>query len=309
MITRPMLAATRTPDLASIKFPTFVSPKIDGIRCLKVGGRALTRKFKLIPNDHIRTWIEENLPDGVDGELMVPGGFNATQSAVMSKEGYPAFEYRIFDMVEDPTVPFVTRFSRLVTWHNAVWKQKPGYRSLDNPVLIVPHDLIDSLEELIMAEELYVKWGWEGVMLRHPDSPYKMGRATEKEQYLLKVKRWADAEGVISGFEERMRNENEAEVSEVGLSKRSGKREGLVPAGTLGSLLVVPRPGGPFTSIQEMRVGTGEGMTQELRQEIWDNRDKFLGKMVTFKYQPSGMKEDGLPRFPIWKGFRHEDDV
>jgi len=34
-------------------------------------------------------------------------------------------------------------------------------------------------------------------MLRHPQSPYKQGRSTPKEAYLLKVKRFSDGEAVI----------------------------------------------------------------------------------------------------------------
>mgnify|MGYP006263262291 CR=1 FL=1 len=52
MITQPMLAGTLE-SLADVRYPVYATPKIDGIRCIKVGGRALTRTFKPIPNVYI----------------------------------------------------------------------------------------------------------------------------------------------------------------------------------------------------------------------------------------------------------------
>ena len=46
-ITKPMLAGKcERPD--ALNFPVLATPKLDGIRCLKIGGRALTRSFKPI---------------------------------------------------------------------------------------------------------------------------------------------------------------------------------------------------------------------------------------------------------------------
>ncbi|MCX6879876.1 MAG: hypothetical protein NTW21_39640 [Verrucomicrobia bacterium] len=60
-ITKPMLASKcERPDL--LPFPVLATPKLDGIRCLKLGGRALTRSFKPISNRFAREWIEANLP-------------------------------------------------------------------------------------------------------------------------------------------------------------------------------------------------------------------------------------------------------
>ena len=72
-ITKPMLASKcENPHL--LPFPVLATPKLDGIRCLKLGGKALTRSFKPISNRFAREWIEANLPDGVDGELMLRDG-------------------------------------------------------------------------------------------------------------------------------------------------------------------------------------------------------------------------------------------
>jgi hypothetical protein len=71
-----------------LPFPVLATPKLDGIRCLKLGGKALTRSFKPISNRFVREWIEANLPDGVDGELMLRDGtFSETTSAIGRRDG------------------------------------------------------------------------------------------------------------------------------------------------------------------------------------------------------------------------------
>ena len=45
---RPLLAATV--DLDKVKFPCYVSPKLDGIRVLGMSGKAMTRSLKEVPN-------------------------------------------------------------------------------------------------------------------------------------------------------------------------------------------------------------------------------------------------------------------
>ena len=56
-ITKPMLAGKcERPD--ALSFPVLATPKLDGIRCLKIKGRALTRSFKPVSNRFTREWIE-----------------------------------------------------------------------------------------------------------------------------------------------------------------------------------------------------------------------------------------------------------
>ena len=88
LLSQPMLAG-KCEDVNSLRFPVLASPKLDGIRCLRVGNRVLTRKFKEIPNHYTKHLLGRLLASGMDGEIMVPGTtFNALQSRVMS-EGAP----------------------------------------------------------------------------------------------------------------------------------------------------------------------------------------------------------------------------
>jgi len=138
-------------------------------------------------------------------------------------------------------------------------------------------------------------------MIRSLDGKYKCGRSSLKEAILLKLKRWEDREGVVVGFEEQMTNTNEKTINELGHSERSSHQAGMVPAGTLGKLIIRDDLYG------DIPVGTGKGMTKELRQLIWDNQADYMGKIVSYKFQPFGVKD--LPRFPIWKGFRAAEDM
>jgi ATP-dependent DNA ligase len=112
LIQKPMLAEKITDEqIEELSYPLLVTPKIDGIRCIVVNGKALTRSLKPIPNHFVRTMIEASCPDGFDGEIVVEGGFNATQSAVMSAEGTPDFRYLVFDFLRQPE-PYSARMQR-----------------------------------------------------------------------------------------------------------------------------------------------------------------------------------------------------
>ena len=118
----------------------------------------------------------------------------------------------------------------------------------------------------------------------------------------MKLKRFKDSEAVVLGFEEQMLNTNRADKDAFGRTKRSSAKAGKVGKGTLGKFRVRDVHSGV-----EFEVGTGEGLTQKLRQKIWDDRDAYLGKTIKYKFQPHGVKEK--PRLPIWLGFRDADDL
>ena len=132
--------------------------------------------------------------------------------------------------------------------------------------------------------------------------PYKCGRSTNKEGYLLKLKRFSDSEAEIIGFEELMHNNNVKTKDNLGLSKRSTCQENLSGANTLGTLLVRD-----LYSNLEFRIGTGQGLDIDLRRAMWNNQSSYLGKIVKYKYFSVGVKD--LPRHPVLLGFRHKDDM
>jgi DNA ligase-1 len=283
-----MLAAKK-PVFEKIEFPVLATPKIDGIRCVKVNGKALSRSFKPIPNVHIRGLIE-TLPDGLDGELVAGSNFNEVQSGIMTHAGAPDFKYLVFDYVSKSLIePYAARVMNL--------------RALSLPsfVEVLYPEVANNLEELQVIIDKHLAQGFEGTMIRSPGSPYKCGRSTLKEGYLTAIKHFVDAEAELIGFEELFHNENEQELNELGYKDRSSHKSNMVPGNTLGAFIVKSEDGTVF------KIGTGVGLTQAFRKEIWDNQSKFLGKLVHYRYQPHGVKD--RPRVPSFYGFRSREDM
>ena len=290
-ITKPMLAGKcERPD--SLSFPVLATPKLDGIRCLKINGRALTRSFKPVSNRFTRGWIEANLPDGLDGELIVRGTtFSETAGHIGRESGEPDFTFAVFDYVSDGVdVPYACRMQEL--------KRLPEFAHVEK---ILPVEIRDAVQ-LGEYEEQCLSQGYEGVMIRTPESPYKCGRSTEREGWLLKIKRFDDDEAVVLETYEGLSNLNPAERDAFGRTKRSSCKENKVGRGELGGFVVRVMSTGV-----EFRLGYNHVLGGIDRVTLWEQRASLPGKIVKFMHQPSGAKE--APRFPKFVGFREAWDL
>lgn len=301
MIKKPMLAG-KAEELAKLKYPVLVSPKLDGIRCLASAGRVVSRKLLDIPNRYIRERLllaMGNDPTGIelDGELMVGDTFQACTSGIMSRDGEPDFRFYVFDSFRegDANMPFAQRFARATEAVDRL--NQVGFSELE----MVSHRTCFGEEQLLAYEAQWLAQGYEGLMIRSSAGPYKQGRSTEREGYLLKLKRFTDAEAEIIGFEEMEHNANELQTDNLGHAKRSSAQEGKVGLDTLGKFLVRDLETGC-----EFAIGTGLGLTHELRRQIWESKHSYHGKLVKYRFQPYGVKE--APRLPIWLGFRDRID-
>jgi len=302
---KPMLAGKAPADLSKLQYPLLASPKLDGIRCTIRNGVATSRSGKLIPNEYVREALR-GIPEGVDGELMVEGGFNACQSLFMSRDKVePNFWFFAFDWdaEDDPDCiephyfaqgGFRTRIAELVAWSEQV-----GHNNLH----VVEHVEIDNPEDLAAYEAQCLAEGFEGVMVRDPDGPYKHGRSTTREGTLLKIKQFADEEMTVTGFVEMMHNDNAAEEDAFGRTKRSTSKEGMRPAGVMGVMVGETEDG----AVVEL----GTGFTAEEREVMWNMRDQLIGKLVKFKHlpDPGGRAPGQRPRHPVYLGFRDASDL
>ena len=289
---KPMLATDA--DLDKLRFPLLASAKLDGVRAVVRDGVVYSRSNKPIPNTFVQNEFAHL--EHFDGELIVgdPSGksvYRDTVSHVMShdKEKYD-LRFFVFDHVEE----LVSEYSRRAK------KLKDEVKDFRN-FSVVLHDqkLIKTLDALLQYEEDMLDEGFEGLILRSPDAPYKMGRSTVKEGYLLKLKRFVDSEALVIGFEERMHNGNEAVTSELGRTKRSSHKAGKRGRGDLGALVCRSSEGVEFS--------IGTGFNDAEREAFWANRDQFLGKFAKFKFFPVGVKE--APRHPVFLGWRDEKDM
>jgi DNA ligase-1 len=301
IITKPLLAA-RVEDgdnLISLKFPVGITNKIDGLRCLKIDGKAVSRTFKPIPNHYIRRLIEKHMLDGMDMEIVAGSTFSQSTGNIMREEGEPTFTVHIIDYVPSSlSQPYQDRMKLAYAfWLNPSHDSLPFFIKILMPVTAYTVAEIEEYERKALAE------GHEGVMIRDLKAPYKCGRSTFKEGILIKLKRFSDAEATVIGVEELYHNDNEAKEDAFGRTKRATVQDNLRPGGTLGAL-VVKGCGGDYDGVQ-FKIGTGFDKAQ--RQHLWGVRRGLPGKIVKFTYFPTGTKD--APRFPAFVGFRDPRDM
>lgn len=292
---KPLLA--KEVDLSLLDFDNrnyLASAKIDGIRATILDGKVYSRTKKLIPNEYVQHLYGRPEFNGLDGELIV-GSVNAedvyrqTNSGVMSVKGEPDVRLYAFDDVSVADKPFVERL------------QQVADRATMVDFTALPHFQVRSLQHLDTIEEEFLLEGFEGLMLRDANMPYKFGRSTAKQQHLLKVKRFSDSEAIILDYDPLFKNENEAVINELGHTSRSSHQENKTAQPLLGRL-----------KVKDVHTGVefyvGSGFTLKDRETLWYHREDLEGKMIKYKFFPVGMK-DGVPRHPIFLGFRDPIDL
>lgn len=303
---KPMLAGKAPEDLSQLKFPLALSPKLDGIRAIVKDGVVMSRSLKPIPNRHVQKLFAHL--EGYDGELIVgPAAdkdcFLKTTSGVMSRDGEPNVNYHVFDRHDLTAITWEARFDATYSYEN---------------VIRVPHHLVWRPDDILEYEEAYLGQGYEGVMLRSVISPYKNGRSTTREGWLLKLKRFEDSEALVIGMEEKMHNANEATIGELGQTKRTSHQENLEPMGTMGALIVRD-----LKTDVVFNIGTGFSDADRLwwwnqiayhcdMRSIQNNGGQFItfskpSIIVNYTYFATGSKDK--PRFPTFKGIRHKEDM
>lgn len=275
---RPLLAATieTEADFTNLQFPLLLSEKIDGIRAITTGSGIMSRTLKPIPNKYINLLLSE-LPAGIEGELVkldietpLRSTFEETESAVMSRDGKPRFQFWIFDWFRSKWEPYSKRYKRM---------KELRHRN----VILIGQTKCENIPQLKYLYDCYIKDKAEGVMLRDPVGFYKFGRSTLNEQLLMKWKPWNDDEAVVIDVIEEMENNNPKELDNLGLAKRSKHIANLQGKGTMGALLVKSKKFGEFK--------LGSGWTQRQKEEIWSLYIKFDKK--------SNNRRDGVVGFKL----------
>lgn len=125
--------------------------------------------------------------------------------------------------------------------------------------------------------------GYEGIMIKDPLATYR----TKRTDAWLKIKPFITVDLEIVGVE-------------------PGKPESRF-AHTLGGLVC---RGMDQDKLVEVTVGGG--YTEELRDEIWNDRDNVIGRVVEIKGDALTRAQDGDTwslRFPVFMGFRIDKDV
>jgi len=273
--------------------PRIVTLKEDGIRGVRLND-LYSRTIKLIPNRSIRA-RSIVLPAGMDVELCSHTlQYYQTESIVMSREHADSdlIQFYAIDWFKDK--PYIDRLIDI--------------GRLEIPGLYKPlwHWAKDANELMLLFLEAEQNNG-EGICWRLPNSPYIQkntidNRSTLIEQYLIKLARYVRQEVIVLGLYEQMENGNESSYNALGAMDRSSCKANKLGKNTLGGFHVKSLSTG-----LEFDVGTGVGLTDRLRKEIWLNQDKFIGTTRVVKHKACGQKV--LPRSPIDCGPRKKIDI
>jgi len=102
---------------------------------------------------------------------------------------------------------------------------------------------------------------------------------------------------VIQGTE--VRKGAKKKINELGNSVTSKKKDDRILINRACDFVVMYEG-------KELKVSIA--MTNEEKEEVWKNRDNYIGKWIEYKGMKVGMKEDGLPRHPVFIRFRIDKD-
>ena len=287
-------------DPKHLRYPLYVFPKFNGFRGYIKDGIVYTASNKPFKNRAMQEAFGRPEYEGLDGEFVVgdpsdgDNSLNRTSSVVTRVDGdISDLQFFVFDHIGDLDAPYRARFFSVYD------RFEPIDTDTRDRVMVSPMVVAHSWEDVAALERGYVSQGWEGVITRDPEAPYKCGRSTAREAYMGKLKQFIDAEFEIIGFEERMHNTNEATVNERGLTQRSSAQAGKVGRGDLGALICRTKEGHTFN------VGTGFNDAQ--RAELWAIRHELAGQLAKVKYHAVG--SNTVPVLPVFLQIRPAEDM
>lgn len=282
-------------NLATLKFPCWGMPKIDGVNAWCPSGAFVGRSMDPFPGFGITEFWSQERYIGLCGEMVLgndptaEGLCRTTTGALGRFKGVTEraeFTWWIFDFVgQDGDVkhlPYETRYNLA----------KDLVEMYGGPLRLVPYDLIENIEQATALISRHLAEGYEGTIWRNHKAAAKEGKASAVglQQY-LRTKPWMDSEMLCTGFEEGNKNTNEAKKNTAGNTERSSAKEGLVPNGEIGALLgillediVSPYTGKPlFKKGLPVRIGTGEMKVKEAKH-LFENPDEIVNHIIKFKH-------------------------
>jgi DNA ligase-1 len=319
---KPQKAPNEETNLDEIKYPLLASYKLDGLRDIYKQGQMLTCSLKKFPNkqvnekfEAIRKYSEENNLI-LDGELYahrIP--FQMIVSCAMTHDYYTKssikkweklckeyslnikreevlekLSFNCFDCIikEDFNLKFRYRLGNVEYYATK--------QSLISPV---KHVLVNSKEEVEKLFEQALEEGYEGLVLRNLESGYKFGRGTIKEGIIYKVKPFVTLDAKIIGVVQATEVDENAEkkINELGYSVTSKKQ---------GDRILVERACAVWVKYNESDLKVNLAMTNEQKEEVWKNKESYIGKWIEYKGMLVGSKT--VPRHPEFIRWREDKE-
>lgn len=253
-----------------------IQPKLDGFRCVAPLGEnklySRSRKELIGCPEILKelNLLATKVKDfGVlDGELYTSELTFETISSVVSPRKTLApidlrekIEYHIFDYV-DTNLSFTDRNDKIQKLNDVITKLELKTLKIVETRFVEVSTLEESLKPIVLT---YIEQGYEGIMLRIPESNYECKRS----HGIFKYKLFEDCEARCIGFKSEENNTT-----------------------LLGSIKFELPDGSQFDA--------RPAMTDEERAEIFSNQNVYLGKIGVVKYQEKS--EYGIPRFPVFTG-------
>ncbi len=284
---KPMLAHMYEKHSSKLKFPCYVQPKLDGMRCIYNYDKEqfFSRNGNIINSmNTLRDEIKEAMyayiiarpnihPFHIDGELYNHSMtfqqiVSSTRKTVNTENEDTRIEYHMFDII--PIYAAERNMSQEQRLHILLDFAFFAEKYFENPRLVFVDTLFIRTEDRLYDHYAsFIKQKYEGIICRNKEARYKNKRSFD----LLKLKPVDTSELHVFNMKE-----GQGKYSE-----------------TLGYLECINDLG------KEVHVGSG--FTDAQRNEIWNNKDKFYAKKyITIKH--NGYTDDNIERFPIFLAFR-----
>lgn len=271
----------------SVKFPVFVQPKLDGVRCLiyKENDQIVfqSRQNTIYDNfDHLLPELHHlisqfNDQDNLilDGELYTHGmPFEQITSMVRSSKSkrrhIETLNYHIYDCFYSGE----TNLDKNLLSYNDRYQvlRRAFGDTIFSKLVLVETTLINNMEDIETFHTHYTSLAnpYEGIMIRTTDGAYKQqGRSKDLQKY----KKFMDEEFEVVGHHEGTGCHSGTAIFECKSNVNSDKIFSVTMNGTL-----------------------------ESKRAMMPNVESYYGKMLTVKYQEKS--SEGIPRFPVGIGFR-----
>ena len=279
---------------ANVKFPCIAEAKYDGERTIAVvtqkGVTYYSRSGK--EAKHVDGLFDNDLQDMratvgydivVDGERYA-SNFTETMNAKKSGKSEAKENLRFYAFYLMSLEDWRNQKSRHTMDESRKWLTEVIKASNCQKVLLSKGIYAQTADD---AEKFYrdmVGEGFEGLILKQLDAKYEWDRSSN----WIKWKPFFDADARVIGFyagREKTRLEN-----------------------TLGGIIVA----GYTEDGTYFETNVGSGFSDDIRDEIWNNQEKYLGTTAVIKYQEVSRaknKEVASLRFPTLERFRDDKIV
>lgn len=275
-VKKPMLCKVYDPDDSkSQNIKWLASKKLDGVRAFiymrdgklytaSRGGQDYDIAATYILQDEYLNALFEKYPNLIlDGEIY-KHGWNLQKISGLCRleelhEDHKQLKFHCYDIV-DETKPFK---ERLIFLQSLI-------PLANSKLVILDHVNVEGNESINELHDKWVAEGYEGLVLRDPDQPYKCGG---RDRRMQKVKRFTDAEFKVIGFSEGRREEDFV----FKCITNDGKEFEAKPIGD-----------------------------RELKKWYREHMEELIGQKATIKY--FNITPDGKPNLPVLKSFVNKKD-